>query len=245
MQELTTLPDYEHLDGAVPVLYPPALEDRARELGGYLETGVRELSTLLGVEPPVLQAFLVAEEDWREAPRENSRPYPPGLPYFTRSASPPALVLPEELSSAFRPRTDALLPLIVWHELAHAFLLQKELVRTPAWLREFVPQAAAVAIARRAGLPLEEHLGRIDRHPGFTVRDFSGPAGAEEQMAFQNLLLLFGNAMLAEFGEVLLERLVYALWRQKDTIGEKRAEELLSEALGSEGEKWLRSRPEF
>lgn len=133
MQQLATLPDYERLDGPVPVLYPPALENRARELHGLLEVGVRELSATLEVEPPDLQALLVAAEDWREAPRENNKPYPPGLPYFTRSVAPPALVVPEELSPAFRPRTEALLPLTLWHELAHAFLLQKEMVRTPAW----------------------------------------------------------------------------------------------------------------
>ena len=37
--------------------------------------------------------------------------------------------------------------------------------------------------------------------PGFTVRTLSGPAGAGDQMSFQNLLLLLGAAALEEFGE--------------------------------------------
>ena len=245
MTQLISPPGYQRLDGTVPVSYPTGMEDRALEQRGYLEAGVRELSALLGVGPPELQAILVAEDDRREAPRENSRPYPPGLPYFTRAATPPAVVLPEELSSAFRPRTEALLPLTVWHELAHAFLLREALVQTPVWLRELVPQTAAVAVARRTGLPLEEHLRRIDRYVGFTVRSFRRPASAEEQMAFQNLLLVLGAEALETFGEEPLRGLVYALWREKDTVGEERAEELLSEALGSGGEEWLRSRPEF
>lgn len=244
MQELTILPDYERFDGAVPVLHPPQLEDRAWELRGLLETGTRELSEVLEVEPPELQALLVAEEDWREAPRENSRAYPQGLPYFTRSVGPPALVVPEELSPVFQPRTEALLPLILCHELAHAFLLQREVVQTPAWLREFTPQAAAVAVAHRSGLPLEEHLSRIDT-PDFTAREFKGRADAEEQMAFQNLLLLLGDAVCREFGDGFLGRLVRALWDEENVVDEERAEELLAKALGPRGQEWLLTRPEF
>lgn len=244
MQEIAILPDYERLDGVGPVLHPPQLEDRARALCGLLETGMRELSAILKVEPPELQAILVAEEDWQEAPRENSRAYPQGLPYFTRSVTPPALVLPEELSPVFRPRTEALLPLVAWHELAHSFLLQREMVRTPAWLREFVPQAAAAAIARRAGVPLEEHLSQIDR-PDFTIRGFEERAEAEEQLAFQNLLLLFGNSAIERFGDGFLGRLARELWREKDVVAEERAEELLADALEPGGRKWLQSRPEF
>ena len=244
MQQQSILPDYERLGGTVPVLHPPALEDRARELHGLLEVGVRELSAMLEVEPPELQALLVAEADWREAPRENSRPYPRGLPYFTRSVVPPALVVPENLSPVFRPRTDALIPLILWHELAHAFLLREEMVRTLAWLREFVPQAAAVAVARRTGIPLDEHLSQIER-PNFTIREFGGRVDAEDQMAFQNLLLLLGDAAYREFGEGFLGKLVRALWNEEDPADEERAEELLTDALGAGGREWLRSRPEF
>jgi hypothetical protein len=244
VQELATLSDYERLAGAVPVHYPPALEDRARELHGLLETGVRELSLMLEVEPPELQALLVMEEDRQDAPRENDIPYPQGLPYFTRSVTPPALVLPEELSAVFRPRTETLLPLIVWHELAHAFLLQREIVCTPAWLREFVPQATAVVVARRAGLPLDKHLSLIEK-PDFTIREFEGRAEAVEQMAFQNLLLLLGDAAHREFGDEFLGKLTRALWEEKNVVDEERAEELLADALGASGRKWLRSRPEF
>jgi len=185
----------------------------------------------------------VADEDWKEAPRDNARPYPPGLPYFTRSVEPPALVLPGDLSPVFRPCTVATLPLTVWHELAHAFLLGREVVRTPAWLREFVPQAASAAVARRTGLPLEDHLSRME--PGFTVRGFRGPAGAGDQMSFQNLLLLLGAAALEEFGEGFLRSIVHALWEEDEIVDGERAEELLGDALGQGGREWLMSRPEF
>ncbi|MDQ5813293.1 MAG: hypothetical protein M3289_01030, partial [Actinomycetota bacterium] len=72
-----------------------------------------------------------------------------------------------------------------------------------------------------------------------------GHVDAEEQMAFQNLLLLFGVAALEEFGEGFLERLVHAMWEETNTVDEERAEELLANALGSGGRTWLRSRPEF
>lgn len=245
MQDLSPHPDYERLDGAVPVLYPPGLEDRARELRDILATGNRELSSLLDTEPPALRALLVADEDWREAPRENSRPYPPGLPYFTRATLPPALVLPERLSPAFGPHTEATLPLTVWHELAHAFLLQREMVRTPSWLRELVPQAASAAVARRTGTPLGEHLSRAGGGPGFDVRASGGPADAGRQMAFQNALLALGDAALEEFGEGFLRRLVHALWDEESVVNGRRAEELLAGALGDGGREWLASRPEF
>jgi hypothetical protein len=235
-------PGYIRLGAEVPVLYAPRL---AGEHSAYLAQGYTALGQILSVEPPGIIAYLVADEDWNRAPRDNTRPYPPGLPYFTRSVTPPALVLPEELSTVFRPRTAATLPLTVWHELAHAFLLGREVVRTPAWFGEFVPQAASAAVARRVGLPLEEHLSRIDREPGFTVRDFRGPAGAEEQMSFQNLLLLLGVAALEEFGEGFLQSIFHALWEEDQIVDGERAEELLGDALGQGGREWLESRPEF
>jgi hypothetical protein len=238
-------PGYESLDGDVPVLHAPRLAEKAWEVHGYLAQGYRSLAEVLSAEPPAIAALLVADEDWDEAPRENARPYPPGLPYFTRSAEPPALVLPEKLSPVFGPRSEATLPLTVWHELAHAFLLKREVVRTPAWLREFVPQASAAAVAHRVGLSLEEHLLRIDRETGITVRGFRGPAGAEDQMSFQNLLLLLGAAALEEFGEGFLKKLVNALWEEDEIVDEARAEELLEDALGPGGREWLVSRPEF
>jgi len=203
------------------------------------------MSAVLGAEAPPISALLVADEDWPGAPRENEHPYPRGLPYFTRSVHPPALVLPEELSPVFWPRTAALLPLTIWHELAHAFVLGGPVVRTPAWLQEFVPQALSAAAARRAGLPLGDHLRRIDGSPGFTVRRFGGRTSAEDQMSFQNLLLLLGAAALEEFGEGPLRRLLRSLREEDDVVDEGRAEELLARSLGSGGWEWLRSRPEF
>ncbi|QIN84243.1 hypothetical protein GBA63_17470 [Rubrobacter tropicus] len=250
------LPGYRCLDGPVPTFHAPRLAGEAREVRGYLSQGSGALAGILGAEAPdgphtpgggvsPVRAFLVADEDWHGAPRENAHPYPPGLPYFTRSVDPPALVLPERLSAVFRPRTGALLPLTVWHELAHATLLDREVVRAPLWLGELVPQAVSAAVAGRVGLPLGEHLGRVDPAPGFTVRTFRGPAGAEEQMKFQNLLLLFGTAALRDFGEGFIGRIFRALWDEKDVVGEARAEGLLARSLGPGGQEWLRSRPEF
>ena len=239
------LPGYERLDAQVPVLYAPRLAGKARELSDYLTQGYGALGRILSVKPPGIIAYLVADEDWSGAPRDNARPYPPGLPYFTRSVEPPALVLPEELSTAFRPRTAATLPLTVWHELAHAFLLGREVVKTPAWLGEFVPQAASAAVARSTGLPIDEHLSRIDRDPGFAVRGFRGPAGAGDQMSFQNLLLVLGAAALDEFGVDSLRRIFHTLWEVDEIVDEERAEKLLGEALGPGGREWLVSRQEF
>jgi hypothetical protein len=241
----TAPPGYERLAGEVPVLHAPQLAKLAREVHGYLARGSGALAEILGEEPPGLTALVVGDDDWRRVPRETGRPYPQGLPYFTRSVEPPALVLPETLSPAFRPRTEATLPLTVWHELAHAFLLRGEVVKTPAWLREFVPQAASAAVARRVGLPLEGHLSEIDREPGFTIRGFRGPAGAAEQMSFQNLLLALGAAALESFGEGFLGRVFRTLREEKEVVGERRAEELLAGALGPGGREWLASRPEF
>ncbi|HEX8259138.1 MAG TPA: hypothetical protein VF558_02470 [Rubrobacteraceae bacterium] len=246
MQSLpAAFPGYERLNGEIPVVYAPETEEWASELSLLLNTGAAALSTLLGVGLPELEAMLIADEAWNEAPREGERAYPKGLPYFTRSARPPALVLPATLSPVFRPRTQATYPLVVWHELAHAFLLQKEVVRTPAWLGEFVPQAASAAVARRVELPLDEHLGMIDREPGFTIRELRGHADAGEQMAFQNLLLLVGAEAIEEFGDEFLKRLVRDLWEKTDVVNEERAEELLADALGLGGREWLASRPEL
>ena len=240
-----SLSGYGRLDGPVPVLYPPGSEEEATGVWDLLMAGTDSLSEILDVEPPVLEALLVAGEDWEEAPRENDRPYPPGLPYFTRAASPPALVLPEALSPVFRPRTGATYPLVVWHELAHAFLLREPVVRTPAWMRELLPQALSAAVARRTGLPLDEHLAQIDDAPGFTVREYRSAADANGQMVFQNLLLALGAAAVEEFGEEPLGTIAHALWGEEDVVDEEGAEEMLTASLGTGGREWLRSRPEF
>lgn len=245
MQDVAILPGYERLPGDIPVVHAPEHRSLAEETGRVLETGTTRLSQMLGVDPPEFQALLVSEEDWEEAPRESERVYPSGLPYFTRSVRPPALVLPAVLSPVFRPRTEATYPLILWHELAHAFLLRNDVVRTPTWLGELMPQAASVAIARGSGLPFEEHLSRIDREPGFTIRSLKGPADADRQMSFQNLLLVLGAGAVEEFGDGFLKRLVHALWGESVAVDEARAEELLADALGPGGQVWLRSRPEF
>lgn len=238
-------PGYRRLDGPVPLFHAPRLAEEAGGVREYLSRGSESMAGILGSEAPGSRAYLVADEDWDLTPRENQRPYPSGLPYFTRSVEPPALVLPEELSPVFRPRTEALLPLVVWHELAHAFLLNREITKTPGWLGELVPQAVSAAVAGRVGLRLEDHLEQVDPDPGFTVRSFSSPADAEEQMKFQNLLLLFGAAALEEFGDGFLKRIFRALWDEKDVVGADRAEELLARSLGPGGREWLRSRPEF
>jgi hypothetical protein len=240
-----SLQGYGRLDGPVPVVHPPGLEERATEVQDLLEAGASALSEILAAELPRIEALLVADEDWVEAPRENERPYPPGLPYFTRAARPPTLVLPQTLSPAFRPRTAATGALVVWHELAHAFLLREPLPRTPAWLREFIPQALSAAVARRVGLPLDEHLEEIERSPGSTFRGSSGQADAARQMAFQNLLLALGAAALESFGEGFLRTLALALWSEEDVVDEERAEELLAASLGPCGREWLKSRPEL
>lgn len=242
---MTALSGYARLEGAVPVVHAPESRERAEEVRRLLEAGAGTLSDALETGPPALEALLVPDANWEMAPREDSRPYPPGLPYFTRSIRPPVLVLPETLSPVFRPCTEATYPLAIWHELAHAFLLRREVVRTPPWLREFVPQTGAATVARRAGLSFGEHLTRVNHEPGFTVRGLKGQVSAERQMEFQNLLLLLGAAALEEFGEGLLKRLVRALWKETEVVHEERAEELLAEALGPGGREWLRSRPEF
>ncbi|PLS87276.1 MAG: hypothetical protein CYG60_02770 [Actinobacteria bacterium] len=245
MQAPVALPGYERLAGTIPVVHPPRLAERARGLLVLLRDGAETLSGLLETEPPELEALLIAESDWAQAPREGRRAYPYGLPYFTRSIRPPALVLPEDLTPMIRPRTSATWPLVVWHELAHAFLLRREVVRTPAWLGELIPQAASATVALRVGLPLEEYLSNVDPSPGFTVRSLGGRADAQTQMAFQNLLLGLGAAALAEFGEGWLKRLVHALWGEQEIVSEGRAEEMLADALGPRGREWLRLRPEF
>ena len=245
MQAPVALPGYERLDGEIPVVFAPRLREDARGLFGLLKDGSEALSEILEAEPPGLEAALVAEEDWSGAPRERRRAYPHGLAYFTRSVRPPALVLPEKLTPAIRPRTPATWPLVVWHELAHAFVLRREVVRTPAWFGELIPQACSAAIALRADLPLEKHLSLVDRSPGFTVRSFGSKARAEAQMAFQNLLLVLGAAAVLEFGEGILKRLVRTLWGEQEVVDEGGAEEILASALGSGGREWLRSRPEF
>jgi hypothetical protein len=117
--------------------------------------------------------------------------------------------------------------------------------RTPTWLRELVPQSLSAAVARGTGLPLERYLDEVARYPGFTVRSFRSRTDADEQMAFQNLLLALGAAAVEAFSEEFLSTLPHALWNEEDVVGEERAEDLPADALGPGGRERLVLRPEF
>lgn len=240
-----SLPGYVRLEGnhGAVVRHAPSQTERGREVLACLEKGLEALPEILGLPAPGLEALVVADEDWNEAPRDSPRPYPQGLPYLTRAARTRTLVLPASLSAAIRPRTGVTLPLVVSHELAHAFLAGAVAARTPPWLRELPPQAASAAVVREERLPLSDHLADVTS-PGFTIRGFRTPAGAGEQMAFQNLLLKLGAAALEDFGGGFIRRLVDSL-RHEDLVDEARAEELLTEALGDGGAGWLATREEF
>ena len=60
MQGLAGLQGYERLDGGIPVVHPPGMEERATELRSRLEAGTSSLSEILEVEPPELEALLGA-----------------------------------------------------------------------------------------------------------------------------------------------------------------------------------------
>jgi hypothetical protein len=241
----TALPGYLPLVGraGAVVRHAPALAERGREVLAHLESGFATLPGVLGLPKPELEALVVTDDDWHEAPRDSSRPYPRGLPYFTRASNPPALVIPAALSGAITPRTPATLPLVVNHELAHAFLAGDMPSRIPAWLRELPPQTASAIVARHEGVPLDAHLAEMGSPP-FTIRSFRTPASAEDQMSFQNLLLRLGAAALEEFGEGFTRRLIFSLRHEEEADG-ARAEALLEGALGEGGREWLRAREEF
>lgn len=239
-----TAPKLEKLPGVVPVLHSPGLGRQASEVGHRLATGCVYLTGIFGSETPRLQAMLLSRADWEHAPRESERPYSFGLPYFTRAAETPTLVFPSELSEALRPRTHLTFPLTVWHELAHAFFLQREIAKMPLWLGEFVPQAASAVVALREGFAIEEHLLRIEP-ADFTVREFTLPASAGDQMRFQNLLLLLGTAAVRRFGDGFLLRLVRSTQGESEAVSEDRAKRLFTASLGADGPGWLSRREEF
>lgn len=245
MLNQTITRDYECHTGEITVWYSPGMSQWARDVQHRLEFGAWELSEILDTRPPRLQALIIMKRDRDRAPREREAVYPSGLPYYTGVTNPPTLVLPDILSPVIQPRTEVTGSLIMWHELAHAFLAQEDLQRMPLWLKELTAQSSAAAIARRSGASLDEHLQLIDYRPGFTIRTFKGRASAKEQMQFQNLLLLLGSAALDKFGDEYLQGLVEALRSAPGAVSEERAVQLLAEALDTGGEAWLKSRPEF
>ena len=57
--------------------------------------------------------------------------------------------------------------------------------------------------------------------------------------------LILGDAALEVFGDGFLDRIIHSRWEEEDLFDEARAEELLTDALGPGGGRWLASRPEF
>ena len=230
----------------MPVLYAPRLGAKAMELRGYLAEGYRTLSGYSPSSRPEIIALLVADEDWKDAPRDNARPYPPGLPYFTRSVEPPALVLPEELSHRVqaKDRRHA-----APYRLARAGprLLARAGGREDPGLARGVRPAGRLGGDRPQGRSLAGRASVADRK-GARVYGAELPwvrRGRGIRCRSRTCCCCSASAALEEFGEGFLRRIFHALWEEDEIVDEERAEELLADALGPGGREWLASRPEF
>ena len=226
-----------------PSSTPRGWRMKAGEVRDYLAEGYSALSGILSVEPPGIAALLVADEDWRDAPRDNARPYPPGLPYFTRSVEPPALVLPEELSPVFRPRTAATLPLTSgtsWPTPSCSAGGRQD----PGLARGARP-ASRLGGDRKKGRICRWRTSVTDRQePGFTVRSFRGRRGRGIRCRSRTCCSFWRRRRWRSSARASWTHLPRPLGRRRDSRrGAGRG--VARGRLGPGGREWLASRPEF
>jgi hypothetical protein len=250
---------YKKLNESQATYYPEGLEEPARQIFQEVHQACQLLGELLGQPMPVMNIVLVGTADWQFAPPEQMEdpPGPPGamLPYWTEVPEPPMLVVPEQMDEIMGEDTPEKRSLLLYHELAHAFLEHDPRPwpdDSPLWADEWQLQFAAFWLFKQIHGQIENITA--DLHQQFTesfqpeadgktpvtVRGFDWyeDTAPEDYLEFVLLLEKFAADLLARYDATLLPRFL-ARYRSETPLLSEDVTKMLGEVLGEDGEEWL------
>ena len=246
---------YGTLSEPVTMRYPPGHEALARQVGHYIERANKLLSQLLSLKPPAMEILLVAPQDWKFVPHEETEEPDLLLPYWTDVTEPPSLVIPTQLDPIMGNNSPEKLSFLVFHELAHAFLEADTRPwpnECPLWADEWQMQFAALWLAQqifdvRGVVMVDLHETFVDIfHPEpdgktpTTVRGFDWYEDTTPRDYLEYTLLLERLAadLLAKYDASILPRFLES-YRDEFVLLSDDVTEKLANVLGEDGIGWL------
>ncbi len=257
--------DYTTLDEPLRTFHRAEQAELARRVSQEVAQAGQLLSTLLGPPLPPLAILIVAAADWAFAPQEDKdEAGGPAtmLPYWTDVTSPSILVVPEQLDEIIGEATQEKLSLLLYHELAHAFLEHDPRpwpAEVPLWADEWQLQFAGFWLFQQIYGRLENITADLqsqfaeifepepDGKTPVTVRGFDWyeDTTPEDYLKFVLLLEKFASDLLARYDATILPRFLELYRRDVPALLSDEVTLLLAEALGTGGEQWLEEQVYF
>jgi hypothetical protein len=249
---------YETLAESFTVYYPKGQKELARQLFLEVDKASKLLGKLLNLSMPALEILVVAPADWQYVPLEDddeTEPPDTMLPYWTDTPKTPTLVVPEQMDEIMGEASPAKRSLLLYHELAHAFLEHDPRPwpnDSPLWADEWPLQFAAFWLFQQIHGQIEDITA--DLHQQFaaifepeadgktpvTVRGFDWyeDTTPEDYLEFALLLENFATDLLARYDATILPRFM-ARYRDETPLLSEDVTKMLAEVLGEGGEEWL------
>lgn len=253
---------YEHyatLAEPLKTYYPVGQEALARQILQEVKQANKLLSELLDQPPPKLEILVAAASDWEFTPKEDEdeeEGLATMLPYWTDTTLPPTLVVPEQMDAIIGEATSEKLSLLLYHELAHAFLENDPRPwpeESPLWADEWQLQFAAFWLFQQIHGQTENITADLHRQfaesfepepdgkTPVTVRGFDWyeDTTPEDYLEFVLLLEKFAIDLLAHYDATILPRFLERYRQDVPVLLSDEVTLMLAEALGSGGEEWL------
>lgn len=250
---------YQVLEGPLKTYYPAGQEELARQILQEVDRAGTLLGQLLGLSMPEMELLIVAAADWEFTPQEDEEEAggPTAmLPYWTDVTEPPTLVVPEQMDEIIGEATSEKRSLLLYHELAHAFLEHDSRPwpeEAPLWADEWQLQFAAFWLFQQIHGQVENITA--DLHQQFaeifepepdgktpvTIRGFDWyeDTTPEDYLEYVLLLEKFAIDLLARYDATILPRFLERYRQDVPALLSDEVTLMLAEVLGPEGEEWL------
>jgi len=251
---------YQMIPGSPPTYYPAGQETLARTLSQEIGQASILLGNLLNLPIPELDVLLIGASDWESAPPDemDAPPGPPGvlLPYWTDVPQRPMLVVPEQMDEIIGVATPEKRSLLLYHELAHAFLESDPRPwpeDSPLWADEWQMQFAAFWLFRQLHGDFEHITDDLQRQfaeifepepdgkTPVTIRGFDWyeDTTPEDYLEYALLLEKFAVDLLARYNATILPRFLERYRQEGPVLLSDEVTKMLGEVLGPGGEEWL------
>lgn len=247
---------YETLAEPLTMYYPTGQDELARWIFQSSERAGKLLSNLLNQPMPDMEIVLVAMEDWKDVPREDEEAPADRLPYWTDITAPSTLFVPMQLDPLIGEPSQEKLALLLYHELAHAFLESDPRPwpgESPLWTDEWPLQFAARWLFHElagGSASLSEELRaqyadifepEPDGKTPVTVRGFDWyeDTSPEDYLTYVLLLEQFAADLLSHYPPEILPRFLDLYRKEVPVLLSDDATDMLASALGPGGSEWL------
>jgi hypothetical protein len=250
---------YRTLAEPLKTWYPAGQEELARQLLQEIDRASRLLGQLLNLSMPRMELLVVAAADWEFVPLEDEEEAgvpTPMLPFWTDVTEPPTLVVPEQMDEIIGEATPEKRSLLLYHELAHAFLEHDPRPwpeEAPLWADEWQLQFSAFWLFQQIHGQIENITA--DLHQQFaesfepeadgktpvTVRGFDWyeDTSPEDYLEYVLLLEKFAIDLLTRYDATILPRFLERYRRERPALLSDEVTLMLAEVLGPGGEEWL------